>query len=443
MHIGVLTAVVSTTLATVLWLGIPSGHGTLQPETGERSISDVQTDDMALLEDGDALEALPDLSLDPGPDPSIVDNLTVARGDTLMALLVKGGIDRSEAHEAVAALTKVYDPRDIRPGVQVTVTRHVPERGLDPMLQELDLEVASTRRVAVTRDETGGFEAAAIDTPLTARADRASGTIQASLYVAGTRASLPPNTLASMIKIFSYDVDFQRDVQPGDSFDMMYERMVDKAGNALAEGEILIAEMVLSGKKIRLYRHETADGEIDYFDARGRSSRKALLMTPIDGARISSGFGLRKHPILGYTKMHRGTDFAAPSGTPIYAAGDGVIEMAGRNGGYGHYVRIRHNGTHKTAYAHLQGYARGIAAGKRVKQGSVIGYVGTSGRSTGPHLHYEILIGNKQVNPKTLNLPSGRTLTGKELVRFNTARDALEDRYAALPATDTQLATGD
>ncbi|MEX2617376.1 MAG: peptidoglycan DD-metalloendopeptidase family protein [Alphaproteobacteria bacterium] len=435
MRIGMLTAVVTTTLATVLWLGSPSGHGTLQPETGELTTPDTQTDDMALLEDGDAFDNL--------PDPSVVDNLTVARGDTLMALLVRGGVDRSEAHEAVAALKKVYNPRDIRPGVQVTVTRHAPEPGQDPMLQELDLEVASTRRVAVTRGETGGFEAAAIDTPLTATATKASGTIHSSLYVAGTRASLPANTLASMIKIFSYDVDFQRDVQPGDSFDMMYERMVDDAGNALAEGEILIAEMVLSGKKIRLYRHETADGEIDYFDARGRSSRKALIMTPIDGARISSGYGRRKHPILGYTKMHRGTDFAAPSGTPIYAAGNGVVELAGRNGGYGHYIRIRHNGTYKTAYAHLRNYAKGIAAGKRVKQGEVIGYVGTSGRSTGPHLHYEILIDNKQVNPKTLNLPSGRTLTGKELARFNTMRDALEDRYAALPPADTQLATGD
>ena len=436
MRIGMLTAVVSTTLATVLWLGIPSGHGTLQPDTGERSIPDTLTDDMALLEDGDAFENL--------PDPAIVENLTVERGDTLMELLVKGGVDRSEAHEAVAALRKVFDPRDIRPGVQVTLTRHAPEPGLDPMLQVLDLEVASTRRVAVTRDEAGGFEAAAIETPLTARASRASGTIQSSLYVAGTRAQLPANTLASMIKIFSYDVDFQRDVQPGDSFDMMYERMVDESGTALAEGEVLIAEMVLSGKKVRLYLHETSDGEVDYFDAKGRSSRKALIMTPIDGARISSGFGRRKHPILGYTKMHRGTDFAAPSGTPVYAAGNGVVEKAGRNGGYGQYIRIRHNGTYKTAYAHLSGYARGITSGARVKQGEVIGYVGTTGRSTGPHLHYEVLLENKQINPKKLNLPSGRTLTGKELARFNAARDALENRYATLPAHEAQqLATGE
>ena len=201
---------------------------------------------------------------------------------------------------------------------------------------------------------------------------------------------------------------------------------------------------MLSGKEFRLYRHETSDGEVDYFDAKGRSSRKALIMTPIDGARISSGFGRRKHPILGYTKMHRGTDFAAPSGTPVYAAGNGVVEKAGRNGGYGQYIRIRHNGTYKTAYAHLSGYARGITSGARVKQGEVIGYVGTTGRSTGPHLHYEVLLENKQINPKKLNLPSGRTLTGKELARFNAARGALENRYATLPAPEAQqLATGE
>jgi murein DD-endopeptidase MepM/ murein hydrolase activator NlpD len=192
--------------------------------------------------------------------------------------------------------------------------------------------------------------------------------------------------------------------------------------------------MVLSGKRMRLYRHRSTDGETDYFDAKGHSVRKALVVSPVDGARISSGFGRRRHPILGYTKMHRGTDFAAARGTPVYAAGRGVIETAGRNGAYGRYIRIRHNGTYKTAYAHLQGYVRGIKRGKRVRQGQVIGYVGSSGRSTGPHLHYEILRNGKQINPKRLNLPSGRILKGAELARFQTARAALETRLAALPS---------
>lgn len=437
MRIVTFGAVVTATLATVLWLGTPSSYSkhppvaSVNPEPAEIAQETVASESPAIIEE----------PVVTAPQP-IVAERTVRSGDTLMALLVKTGVARTEAHDAITALTKVYDPRDIRPGLQLTVTRHAPAAEAVPLLQHLDLLVDPIRRVSVRRDNAGTFKAEAIDKPLTTRASRAAGEIQSSLYVAGTRAGLPANTLARMIRIFSYDVDFQRDVQPGDSFDIMFERMHDDAGTPVAEGEILIAEMVLSGKKIRMYRHEADDGTVDYFDAKGRSSRKALTLTPIDGARISSGYGRRKHPILGYTKMHRGTDFAAPSGTPVYAAGNGTIEKAGRNGSYGRYIRIRHSGNYKTAYAHLRGYAKGIKSGRRVSQGQVIGYVGTSGRSTGPHLHYEILRGNKQINPKKLNLPSGRTLVGKELAQFNAMRNTLEDRYATLPTT-TQMAKDD
>jgi murein DD-endopeptidase MepM/ murein hydrolase activator NlpD len=434
MRIAMLGAAVTTTLATVLWLGMPDGHAKYPP-TAPESNKSAATSEEAVIDDPMALD-IPavEVSEVTDPTPPLIDERVVKRGDTLMGLLVDTGISRTEAHEAITALSKVYDPRDIRPGLQITVTRQAEESETEPLLQHIDLEVDAIRRVAVLRDDRGSFSAEAIEKPLTVQATRAAGTIQASLYVAGTRTGLPPNTLAEMIRIFSYDVDFQRDVQPGDSFDMMFEQMHDEAGNVLAEGNILIAEMVLSGKRIRLYRHESDDGEVDYFDAKGRSSRKALIMTPIDGARISSGFGVRRHPILGYTKMHRGVDFAAPTGTPIYAAGNGTVEMAGRHGGYGRYVRIRHTGTFKTAYAHMHGFAKGIHTGARVKQGQVIGYVGTSGRSTGPHLHYEILRNNAQINPKKLNLPSGRSLEGKELAQFLAERDSLETRYAALPA---------
>ena len=185
-----------------------------------------------------------------------------------------------------------------------------------------------------------------------------------------------------MIQIFSFDVDFQRDIRRGDTFGLLFDEYSDDSGRVVKSGDILLAEMVLSGKPMRLYRYKTHDGRVDYYDAKGKSVRKALLRTPIDGARISSGFGKRRHPILGYTRMHKGLDFAARRGTPIYAAGDGVIEYAGRNGGYGKYVRIRHNGTYKTAYAHMHRYGRGIRKGHRVRQGQVIGYVGSTGRST-------------------------------------------------------------
>nr|ADI18607.1 membrane proteins related to metalloendopeptidases [uncultured Rhodospirillales bacterium HF4000_24M03] len=402
-----------TIIAGALWAGLPSGPAKATETTA-------------------AAIAAPANS-EPSPNPPVIRNLVVARGDTLMALMVKAGVPRGEAYAAITAVSKVYEPRDIKPGLRVTVTRRANEPGDPLLLWGLDIDVDVRQRVALRRDDAGGFRAVSLERALTARVVQAGGVIKSSLYLAGRRAEVPAAVLAKLIRIFSFDVDFQRDVQPDDSFEVTYERLHDEAGAAVAEGAILIAEMVLSGKRMRLYRHVTEDGETDYYDARGRSVRKALVVTPIDGARISSGFGRRRHPILGYTKMHRGTDFAAPRGTPVYGAGRGVIERAGRNGAFGHYIRIRHNGTYKTAYAHLKGYARGVKRGKRVKQGQVIGYVGSSGRSTGPHLHYEILRNGKQINPKRLNLPSGRILKGADLARFQAARGALEERAAGLP----------
>ena len=198
--------------------------------------------------------------------------------------------------------------------------------------------------------------------------------------------------------------------------------------------------MVLSGKPVRRYRYTPKSGVTDYFDEKGQSVRKTLMRTPIDGARLSSGYGMRKHPILGYSRMHKGVDFAAPRGTPIYAAGDGVVEMAGRNGGYGNYVRLRHTGSYKTAYAHMRGFAKGIRAGVRVKQGQVIGYVGTTGRSTGPHLHYEVMVDNKQTNPRSIKLPSGETLKGADLKAYEVARQDIDRRREAA-LTRTQIAS--
>jgi murein DD-endopeptidase MepM/ murein hydrolase activator NlpD len=438
MRNGLFGVIVVSTLAGALWIGASSGLGKQPPTIGpikpaatEIEAAAAAIEPVAAKPAAMAALAIPETP--PPRNPPIVKNLVVARGDTLMGLLVKAGVARGEAQAAITAVSKVYRPRDIKPGLRLTVTRRADEPGAAPVLRALDLAVDARRRVALRRDATGAFQAKSIERPLTARAVRADGVIESSLYLAGRRAQVPPGVLAKLIRIFSFDVDFQRDVQPGDSFEVMFERLHDETGAAVAEGAIMIAEMVLSGKRMRLYRHRSTDGETDYFDAKGHSVRKALVVTPVDGARISSGFGRRRHPILGYTKMHRGTDFAAARGTPVYAAGRGVIETAGRNGAYGRYIRIRHNGTYKTAYAHLQGYVRGIKRGKRVRQGQVIGYVGSSGRSTGPHLHYEILRNGKQINPKRLNLPSGRILKGAELARFQTARAALETRLAALP----------
>ena len=211
---------------------------------------------------------------------------------------------------------------------------------------------------------------------------------------------------------------------------VMHERFLDGGGEAIHDGKIQFASLTLSGVRHAIYLHAPKGGDGDYFNEKGESARKALLRTPIDGARLSSGFGRRRHPVLGYTKMHRGVDFAAPAGTPIYAAGNGRVVAAGRNGAYGKYVRIRHNTRYATAYAHMKRIA--TRRGRRVRQGQVIGFVGSTGRSTGTHLHYEILLGGRRTNPMSVKMPSGRKLKGAEFARFQGVRAELDRVFAAL-----------
>ena len=223
----------------------------------------------------------------------------------------------------------------------------------------------------------------------------------------------------------------------------MYNQVSDDSGKVVKSDVIKYATLTLSGNPVRIYRFKNKDGHNNYYNEKGHSAEKALMRTPIDGARLSSGFGRRKHPILGYTKMHKGVDFAAPRGTPIYAAGNGTVTYAARKGGYGNFISIRHNGTYTTAYAHMKGFRRGVRKGSRVNQGQVIGYVGTTGRSTGPHLHYEIRKNNRQVNPLRIKMPSGNKLKGKQLVTFLTAKDQIDDAYAALPMGPQKVASVD
>jgi len=288
------------------------------------------------------------------------------------------------------------------------------------------------RNIVIRRNQSGNFSASVEKKRFSTQLSYKEGVIRHSLFVAGKRSKVPNSILAELIRAYSWDIDFQRDIHPGDSFEVFYERFNDEDGNPVYAGEIKYAVLKTNGRTLKIYRYTTKDGTSDYFNEKGKSARKALLRTPIDGARLSSGFGRRRHPILGYNKMHRGVDFAAPRGTPIYAAGDGVIKRIGWNGGYGRYIRIRHNRRHSTAYAHLYRFARGLKRGKRVRQGQVIGYVGTSGRSTGPHLHYEILRANRQVNPMRIRMPSGRQLARSDLARFKTAKTFIDRQLATL-----------
>ena len=360
--------------------------------------------------------------------------VTVRPGDTLMEAALSAGATPNDAHEAIQALTAIFDPRRLRAGQELRITfANDATSDWNARLLAINVALDVDREVAALRAPAGDFSPHEIWKPLERRTVRASGTIDDSLFLAAERAGLPMNTIMELIRIYSWDVDFQRDIQAGDAFEVYFERLHDESGAPVKEGSILYASMTLSGTEIRLYRHETPDGIIDYYNEEGHSVRKALLRTPVDGARLSSGYGMRRHPILGYSRMHQGIDFAAPTGTPIRAAGDGVVDFAARNSGYGNYVRIRHNSEYRTAYAHLSRFASGIRPGARVRQGQTIGYVGSTGLATGPHLHYEVLVSNAQVNPMNLKLPAGKRLESVELARFGAARQRIDAGRAGAP----------
>lgn len=365
----------------------------------------------------------------------------VKSGDTLGRILKRAGVDGKTADAAVRSLKGVFDPRKLKAGqvIDVAFAPTLDVNGADRFAGfEIPLDYAT--RIHVTPAPEGGFRAYEIEKDLTTQHVRAEGVINWSLFAAGAEAGVPAKVMAELVRAFSWDVDFQRDIRKNDRFEVMFERKIDETGQSVFDGRIVFAALTLSSQRKPIYLHRLADGRWDYFDDKGQSAKKALMRTPIDGARLSSHYGNRKHPILGYTKKHSGTDFAAPPGTPIYAAGDGMIEAAGWNGGYGKYVRIRHNSEYSTAYAHMKGIKRGIGKGKRVKQGQVIGYVGTTGQSTGPHLHYEIIRRNVKVNPMRVKMPSGEKLRGQDLARFVAVRDGLNAQWASLQGVGQQLA---
>jgi murein DD-endopeptidase MepM/ murein hydrolase activator NlpD len=370
-------------------------------------------------------------------------NLTVEPGDTMTDILAKSGADQRDVAAAIAALRSEFNPRSLRVGqeVKVAVESVVADEEAGAKLVEIALAADAERTVRVLRGEKDGFTTEEILFPLEERVVRQKISIDSSLFLAAQKSGIPPSVIVELIRMFSYDVDFQRDMRAGDTFEIFYSRYFNDANVAVREGHIRYAAISMRGKEKAYYRFALQDGEADYFDANGQNAKKFLMRTPIDGARLSSGFGRRMHPILGYTRMHTGTDFAAPQGTPIYAAGSGVVEMAQWHGGYGKFVRIRHSNGYKTAYGHMSRFASSIKKGTRVAQGQTIGYVGTTGRSTGPHLHYEVFVNNQHVNPMSVKLATGRKLEGKELKAFEKARDATLSLMAQIPlATDMAVA---
>ncbi len=358
--------------------------------------------------------------------------LQVRKGDTLMDILLGVGVSRAEAHDAVSALREVYNPRDLKPGQEITLTLGPGASDRDSSLVGAAFDARADRTVSLVRRDNGRFSALGLDKVLSRDVVLVKGAIRSSLYEAAAEQGVPASILADLIGAFSYDVDFQRDLQPGDGFEVLFERFHDDVGRVARAGVLLFGGLTLSGVSHRVYRHVPQDETAEYFNEKGESVRKALLRTPIDGARLTSSFGTRRHPVLGYSAMHRGVDFGAVEGAPIQAAGTGTIEQVGPNGNYGQYVRIRHNPEFATAYAHLSRFAGDLRIGKHIKQGEIIGYVGSTGLSTGAHLHYEVIRRGAQVNPLSVKFPTGYALRGADLQKFVQARAEINVKAAGL-----------
>jgi len=294
-------------------------------------------------------------------------------------------------------------------------------------IKEFIFQISNKERVLLTRnnEEKSDFSQEIILTKLDKKIIYQENVILLSLYKSATNKKIPANTIIELARIYGFQVDFQRDIRKKDRFQIMYEVFVDENKKVIETGNILFANLILSGEDNSLYYFDK-EGSVGHYDKNGKSVKKALMKTPINGARLSSPFGMRKHPIDGFNKMHRGTDFAAPMGTPIMASGSGVVKKAGWCGGGGNCVVIKHNSTYTTNYAHMSKFAKGIKKGVRVKQGQTIGFVGSTGKSTGPHLHYEVIINGKKVNSQKLKLPSGKILKGDERKIFETKKIKLD-----------------
>ena len=350
----------------------------------------------------------------------------VESGDTVLGFLLNIGLGEEDVVKVLSALKKVLDPREIVVGNSMVAKYKVKLKyddekrisGKIVFLDEFKIVTSPEIEYNVAKSKEG-FAAKKIIHEFTQETVKYEGIINEGLFVDATKAGASANAVMNMIALYGYDVDFQRDIRSGDKFEMVVEAFYNKGGKKVKDGNVLFAMLDLANKrKIAMYAFRKKNGSLEYFDKEGNSVKKSLLKTPISGARVSSGFGMRRHPVLGYSKLHKGVDFAARRGTPIFAAGDGQIIYRGRYGGYGNFIKIKHNSTYQTAYAHMSKFNGRFKNGSRVKQGDVIGYVGTTGRSTGPHLHFEVISRGKAINPSRVKAVSGTKLKGSELAEF-------------------------
>ncbi len=343
-------------------------------------------------------------------------NYIVQKGDTYENIINKIELPISEKKKFIDIVKNQKEIRSLKQNQQIYFKL---DRKNNIKIIEFKIEINKKKDLVFLRDsDFVDFTSKIIEKNLSKVIIFKEGVIENSLYNTAIKLGIKPNTIIQFARLYGFQVDFQRDIWKGDTFQIIYEQFENEDGSLIESGDIIFSNLNTQGADLNLYKFELEKKEIDYFDENGKSMRKTLMKTPINGARLSSSFGKRKHPILGFTKMHTGTDFAAPTGTPIMASGDGVVTRAQWCGGGGNCVKIKHNSVYQTVYAHMSKFGRGIKKGVRVKQGQIIGYVGSTGLSTGPHLHYEVIENGRKINSQKLKLPSGKTLKGKLRNKF-------------------------
>ena len=353
--------------------------------------------------------------------PFVNVNYEVKKGDSIQKILKKFKIDNSEIQTIINQYKKYGNQNQLLAGnsIEFVVEKNLSNKNYK--ITKLSIPITKSTTIEINKNDEGELRAKKIITKLYKKVVVAENIIKDNLYSSAIEAKINPNTIIEFARIFGFEIDFQRDIRKNDYFKIVYDKYFDENGDFIKSGSILYAHMNINKREITLYKFGD-DKTYEYFNLNGKSVEKALMKTPINGARLSSPYGMRKHPILGFNKKHSGTDFAAKSGTPIMASGSGTVTLAKWCGGGGNCVKIKHNSTYETIYAHMKAFAKGIRNGKKVKQGQIIGYVGSTGMSTGPHLHYEVVVNGKKVNSQTLKLPSGKVLKDNERRLFEIHR---------------------
>jgi murein DD-endopeptidase MepM/ murein hydrolase activator NlpD len=432
------------------------------PEINENELAYSEGDTTVLDSEIDTVDSennnITEISKSPPPEP-VDERFKLAKGSTLKRELIDRGVSKAAAEELVRAIEPVVAMKSIKSGTEVDVTfdRQIDFYGREVTFPvELSFKSSAKQTVLVTADEDGNFEVSVTgkaeepviaskpddkktETPPAVVAEhfRAQAKIGPGIYSTAKDNKIPDYIISEFTRVFSYDVDFQNQVGANDSFEILFGKPL--TGTSTKRKVMLFAKLNVDGKPKNYFRFTSSDGSTEYYDENGRSAARAILKTPVSGYKLTSGFGMRRHPLLRYSKMHTGVDFGAPKGTPIRAASTGIVDLAGRHGAYGNTIVLKHGTKYKTLYAHMSRLAAGIRPGIKVNQGQVIGYVGSTGRSTGPHLHYEVRINNRPVNPTSIKAAGGKQLAGKDLINFRATKNRVLAMMKQAPAS-TQLA---